>query len=323
MSALQSPKPFKTLPELVELLRERGMTISDVDRAERKLAQVGYYRLSGYWYVCRELRNSTSDSSVSQRLEQFLPNTHFDKVFELYLMDKKLRLIMLDAIERIEVNVRTVIAHEMGYHDPMAHENAKFINPRQIRDYVDRQKSQRNAWREWLARHQKQINQSKEDSVVWHRAQNKSMPIWVVCEAWDFGTVSKYFEILKQTHQNRIAKRLGVDNPKVLVAWLHEISTLRNRCAHHCRVWNQKTSNALPDATSVDFARFVMAGEASSRLYGLIAVIAFLLRNIGPNSGWLDQVADALATKPDLPGVTYSAMGMYESIGVSTRLFIE
>ena len=49
MTHLSPPKPFKTYPDLVELLRLRGMEFDDAARAERKLAQVGYYRLSGFW----------------------------------------------------------------------------------------------------------------------------------------------------------------------------------------------------------------------------------------------------------------------------------
>ena len=58
------PKPFKTYSELVELLRLRGMEIADCERAERKLSQIGYYRLSGFWYSCRELVVDASAKSV-------------------------------------------------------------------------------------------------------------------------------------------------------------------------------------------------------------------------------------------------------------------
>jgi abortive infection bacteriophage resistance protein len=56
--AQRPPKPFRTYAELVALLQQRGMTVEDQARAERKLSQVGYYRLSGL--TCRE----TSDHSI-------------------------------------------------------------------------------------------------------------------------------------------------------------------------------------------------------------------------------------------------------------------
>nr|WP_275895939.1 Abi family protein [Pasteurella multocida] len=43
----------------------------------------------------------------------FLPNTSFNVVYKLYLFDKKLRLLLLDIIERLEVNIRSVMAHEL------------------------------------------------------------------------------------------------------------------------------------------------------------------------------------------------------------------
>ena len=140
-----TPKPFKTYSQLVELLRSRGMEIADGERAERKLSQIGYYRLSGFWYSCRELLIDGSAKPVldertrkPRRLDRFMPGTSFEGILELYAFDKKLRLSVLDAIDRIEVHLRTVIAHELGRLDPVAHEQASFINPRDLRDYANR-----------------------------------------------------------------------------------------------------------------------------------------------------------------------------------------
>lgn len=74
------------------------------------------------------------------RQDTFLPNSSFDDAFSLYLFDKKLRQLMLDAIERIEIHVRTVTAHEVGYHGPMAYTDPNFINPKQTQNWTDRRK---------------------------------------------------------------------------------------------------------------------------------------------------------------------------------------
>ena len=73
------------------------------DRVEmiRRLAAVSYYRLSGYWYTYR-----TVD-------EQFRPGTSIRTIWDLYVFDRKLRLLVMDAIERIEVAVRTRLAYEV------------------------------------------------------------------------------------------------------------------------------------------------------------------------------------------------------------------
>jgi abortive infection bacteriophage resistance protein len=120
------PKPFRSYSELVDLLSARGMDVGpDPQRAARKLSQIGYYRLSGFWYPCREIEIDSQGEAVldtqtgkPRRLDAFMPGTSLQGILDLYLYDKRLRLAVLDAIERIEVHIRTVIAHELGRLDP-------------------------------------------------------------------------------------------------------------------------------------------------------------------------------------------------------------
>jgi abortive infection bacteriophage resistance protein len=305
------------------------MQITDIPRAERKLSQVGYYRLSGFWYPCREFLRDTHKNvvvcTVSKkplRQNLFTLGTQFDSVFEIYLFDKKLRQLMLDAIERIEVHVRSVIAHEVGYHDPMAYEDIRYINPSQTRTFTTRQGQQRNIWNDWLKRQHEQISRSREDSIEWHRQHRKAMPFWVVVEAWDFGTASKYFEILKDSHRNRISARLGLTNAKILKEWLQEINTLRNRCAHHSRVWNQVSTNPLPTVPNAPyFQNLALDTNATTRLYGLIAILWYLVKAIGSNSQWIHQVADIIDSKPAVPGCPFAALGFPDETGFPRKLF--
>jgi abortive infection bacteriophage resistance protein len=75
-------------------------------------------------------------------------NTTFDDAVALYHFDKSLRMLMLDAIECLEVNLKTVVAHEIGYHDPMAYEKSNFILDKWARPYIDRHGKPRNKWLE-------------------------------------------------------------------------------------------------------------------------------------------------------------------------------
>jgi abortive infection bacteriophage resistance protein len=107
-------KPFKDYQELVSRLRSKGMVILDEDRAVRKLSQIGYYRLSGYWHVCRipilDSENKPVLNKITQvpeREDKFFEGTSFDDIVTLYLFDKNLRLLILDAIERIEIHIRS------------------------------------------------------------------------------------------------------------------------------------------------------------------------------------------------------------------------
>src|SRR4051794_3814864 len=88
---------------LVDQLQQRGMVIADIDRAERYLNFIGYYRLSGYF------RALTDPADIAH--EAFLPGTTFDQALDIYIFDRKMRVALSEALERIEVAVKAVISN--------------------------------------------------------------------------------------------------------------------------------------------------------------------------------------------------------------------
>lgn len=310
------PKLFKDYDQLIEQLLQKGMLIPDKQRALRKLAQVGYYRLGTFWYSCRQ----PSSNSVKP-YKHFLPKTDFNEIFKLYLLDKRLRLLLMDAIERIEVALKTKIAHELGRYSPLAHLEDAYINPKQLKDF-NHKGIDRNTWKEWLKRQQDEISRCKEDFIEKYKKKNKTPPIWVAVETWSFGTISKYFELLKKRYQNKVAQELGIDNSKNLVRWLQAISILRNRCAHHTRVWNQLERNPLNLPTnSVIFSRLQeFNSQERKRIFVLILIIDYLVKNIGPSSHWLSRIIKEIEQPPNLPIDIYAAMGINQAKLLSSLL---
>lgn len=303
-------KPFKDYPDLVNILESRGMIIGDRDRATRKIAQVGYYHLSGYWHSSRRFWIERGErGSVFHQLDEFQDHTSFEAVFQFYLMDKSLRMLMGDALERIEIHLRTIIAHELGRHDPLAHLNranvvrsALVIRPAEPAGTMP-------LYEAWLARHDKLIAQSHEESIRSHLKASKPMPIWVASEAWDFGAVSKLYSILNPSHQDSICARLGVVERNVVDNWLINLNVVRNRCAHHARLCNRPNPRVLMLPRRGYFNELNLDQRAKGRFYGLIGVVWYLLKVIGPGSQWLAKVADVIDAMPRLPGLTPKSMG--------------
>ncbi|PWE40580.1 Abi family protein [Pseudomonas prosekii] len=303
------------------------MQIHDPSRAERKLAQLGYYRLSGYWYPARRFEMDGLNQGVCPvtgkplRLDTFQAATDFDSAVALYNFDKRLRMLVLDAVERLEVHLKTVIAHEVGYHDPMAYTNPRFILQKWTQPYTDRNGRKRNKWVEWSQKQQSHIERSREDCIQWHFRAAKSIPVWVATEAWDFGDLSEFFELLSSRYQNLILARLGLDNARMFSRWMQQISHLRNRCAHHTRIWNQASPNPLAIPEEPYFQALGLDQYALRRLYGAVAVIWFLLRKIAPASTWISDIADLIDKKPAMPGCTFRAMGFADEDGFPRQLF--
>ncbi|EJO9866795.1 Abi family protein [Vibrio vulnificus] len=332
MELLDPPKEYKSYDELLNLLKQRGMSIECDDRAKRKLAQVGYYRLSGFSYSCRQLQKKEDGQlelcnvmRTPKRENYFIAGTSFNSVFNLYLFDKRLRVLMMDALERIEVHTRALVAHEIGkghkkepgtgklVPDPMAWQDPTYINPKHLLTKQGR----KSDWDKWIENHEKLIQRSREDCIEWHKRTKKSMPFWVVIEAWDFGTLSKYFGMLNDTYKKRVCQRLGLTDPKapkVLTSWLMSMNLLRNRCAHHSRIWNQKANSALllPD-NSEYFDKINLDDNSRTRLFGLIVTMNYLLQQIGKSSIWMHQVMSEIQKFPSLPGCQLKSLGIPDS----------
>lgn len=134
----------------------------------------------------------------------------------------------------------------------------------------------------------------------------------MVVEAWDFGQMSKYYAMLNGGIQAKIIKRLNIDNKQTLTKWLQCLNLLRNRCAHHSRIWNRKHAG-IPIPNTTFFNSLRIDAPASERLYSAICVIWYLVKMIGPNSTWIRQVADLFDKKPNMPGCSYSSMGVPKS----------
>lgn len=305
------------------------MIIPDEEKAERKLAQIGYYRLSGFWYPCRKGKVDAKGEYVIDpitklpvREDDFQDGTNFNEIINLYLFDKKLRQLMLDAIERVEIHVRSVIAHEVGRFDPLAYQKTSYINPKVLKDSEKDAGNAVNRWEEWAAKQEVLIRRSKEDCILWHKQNNKSIPFWVAIETWDFGVMSMYFKNLKGEYQNIICARLGVPNKKILVGWLDTLNTLRNRCAHHSRIWNWQAANAINVFDVEYFNNLNLDLKARKRIYGLTCVLWYLVKRIGPSSTWINDVALLIDKKPAIDCCPYTAMGLPDNSGFPKSKFL-
>jgi len=216
-------KPFLTPERQIEILISRGLTVTDKEKAIRWLRRIGYYRLTGYLYPFRE-----SDGA-------FLEGTSIEHALSLYVFDKKLRLLVLDAIERIEVAVRVEIALLLGARDPLAH-----LNPQLLHDNFSKKLSLgsgKTRHQTWMEKFDRFVAVRREDFIPHFLEQYEShMPIWVAIEVWDFGMLSRFFSGMQKADQKHIAQLFGVSNEKTMANWLAHINLLRNIAAHHGRL---------------------------------------------------------------------------------------
>ena len=92
-------RKIKNTEEQIKLLKKRGMIFDDEQKAKEILEDVGYYRLGFYWYYFQK----------DFRKHLFVENTHFSTVTALYYFDVDLRFLLIKALNRVEINLRTNI----------------------------------------------------------------------------------------------------------------------------------------------------------------------------------------------------------------------
>ena len=302
-------KEFKEYDELLEILCKRKMVIQDPLRAQRKLTQVGYYRLSGYWYTARKFDwvdgATPEDKKIKKVQNEFHAGTTFEDVFGLYLFDKHLRIEISDAIERIEIFLRTIIAHEIGRISPTA-----YLDKKQFSRDAFNPESKIPNYDDWLERHTKLLDESKEDCIIHYRNREQPVPIWVACEVWDFGTMSRFFSMLTGKNQDMICNRIDIDSRNALENWLINLNGIRNRCAHHSRVFNKPNLRGLILPRKGYFNLLELGRNEKNRLYGLITVMWFLLKQIGNNSKWIYRIADLIDNMPTIKGANIHSLGL-------------
>lgn len=299
-------KPYLTIEQQLELLQLRGLLISDQRLASSYLDRLGYYRLSGYWYPMR-IRAQNGDVS-----DQFQRGSEFGQAVNLYVFDKKLRLILLDAIERIEVALRVHVALTVGQHSPWAHREAQYLDGTfaKKRDSVTG-KTLHEAWLEDL---DKYTNRSREDFVKNFKSKypNSHLPIWMAIEVWDFGMLARFIEGMQYKDRLVISKRFDLLDPRVLTSWTRSINFIRNVCAHHQRLWNRTTVYAprMPKLSDVPLLDHLIGNHDSlTKTYAVAALLRHMLLKVNPSSRWHLRLKEHIASLPSAPGVNEGQIG--------------
>ena len=312
-------KPWISYEEQLERLKQRGLTVTDDDKALDYLQRIGYYRLSGYWFPFRErsgeycpLDSRKKGSTNRLALDQFKQGATFQQAVELYVFDKRLRLLALDALERIEVALRVDISHFLGEKDSFAYKNAELFFEKFTSDKHPRTGLTKHE--DWLRRHKKLINRSKEEFIQHNRDQyGLPLPIWIACELWDFGTMSTLYSGMKPDDQDKISRKYGVSNGRHFASWLRGLNYLRNICAHHSRLWNRNIIDR-PKLTAKGQVSFVEQfrgnTHAQVRPFFLLCIIQHLMATINPSSSWLERLKAHLSEFPHLDHLGLNLFGM-------------
>jgi len=97
-----------------------------------------------------------------------VPGTRLDQVVALYDFDRRLKLLVMDAIERIEIALRVELAYTLGARDPYVHKDPGAFDRRfsRLRSGRKQQESAHDEWLRKLAQLQARSKEFPADDVV-------------------------------------------------------------------------------------------------------------------------------------------------------------
>jgi len=278
-----------TLPQnLITLLKSRGLSISDEQKAINYLGNIGYFRLSAYCYPL--LKEPKSDHI-------YKTDATFDLVMNMYRFDRKLRVLLFNEIEKIEVAIRSAMCNWIsdGLNDVFWMTNTNYFNNTPI--FTKR-----------LSIIQSEIEKTNEEFIVHfqNKYSNPYPPAWMIAEIVPFGVLCSTFNNLKnKSVQKKIAGHFALPLP-VFSSWIVSLVSLRNLCGHHNRTWNKEIPLIPAPLKSPAFLWMDSSATDMKRIYYRICIIKYLLFTVSPNNTFTQKLKSLLT---EYPTIDIKAMG--------------
>jgi len=314
-------KPAINPREQLELLKKRGLTIIDETRSLRFLEAVSFFRLTPYM---RPFQTGNGE-------HQFKVGTKFNQLTRLYDFDRRLRLLVIDAIERTEVAVRAHIANELsskyGTHWYLEKEQFKkhyqhrrliqTIQEKQqvaLEDYtreclrIEQLKTTNQQTKTYLKNKRKQESYARHYALTYH--QPELMPSWAMLEEISLGELSHLYKgLAKDKDKKNIANGFDL-YPPLLESWLHTLTVIRNICAHHARLWNRELGikPAYPTQKDFNWPSYLDKDHPHTRVAIVFSILHHMMQRVSPNTGWhnrlfslFDEFSELSLNKMGLP----------------------
>ena len=250
-------KPWISIAEQVQLLERRGLVITDKSAAECFLRHVGYYRLAGYCLAFENPRHTFTTVSI-------------DQIQFAYTFDAKLRDLLTEALEMIEIDLRSSIAFHFGHaYGAFSHTNAANFHPN-FDSHTTHAK--------WLDKLHDETTRSSELFVKHFRTNYNefpNIPIWAATELMSFGTLSRMISALKKADRTLLAKDYGLAHV-VLQSVVHHFAYVRNLCAHHSRLWDRQWSVKPYLPNTADWQPPLV--PSNRRVFSTLLLMRYILR---------------------------------------------
>ena len=259
-------KEFKNLTEQIEILKMKGLTFTDEEKAKEILFRENYFFITGYRYIfLKSLKDKT-----------YIEGVTFDELYVLFLFDRAFRNIIFKNIVIVENNIKSIISYilskKYGHREKDYLKASNFTQDskktRQVDDIIKKMKRQIR------------VNGNQHSATVHYLNNYGYIPLWVLVKVLSFGLVSELFTILKPEDQYTLAEYYNLDLEN-LITYLSVLANYRNLCAHEDIVYDNRTDRYILDTIYHRILNIpLMDGEyiyGKNDLFAVIIILKMLL----------------------------------------------
>ena len=265
---MKATKEFKKLDEQIEILRNKGLTITDEVYTADVLFRENYFFLNGYRHLF--MKSATNKTYIS--------GTTFEELYSLFLFDRVFRNILFKNILNIENNIKSIMSYYLslryGYHEKDYLDHKNFTNnperSRQVSDIIKKMKRQIKS------------NAGTHSATMHYVNSYGYIPLWVLVKVLSFGIIGELYSILKKEDQINIADVYDLDS-ETLNNYLVLLSNYRNLCAHEDIVFENKTQRLIADTKYHRLLKIPITNDeyiyGKNDVFALVIVMKQMLKN--------------------------------------------
>lgn len=276
---MEGPLPL-TCEEQLDLFKQRGMSVKSTDA--KKLEHINYYRLKEFARPLSKISKTKNIVTIDYS------GVAFSEVLTRYYQDKNLRINLLHAIEKVEISLKTKIAHvlgaELGAFGYL--EFSKWTNRANFKKFQIEERQYK--FKKNLL---KVMKHAKSADLISQNMNADGFPIiWLALDLLMFGDLVRMLEIMSNKNLKKIATCYDCDTNE-LVSWMKCLNFMRNVCAHNSNVIDLKLKTTPVQRSEWNSILFMIEGKngetrQSNRLALVFLILRHLVFNINEHYNW-------------------------------------
>ena len=247
-------KEFLEVNELIETIKLKGIKMDNEEKVKDILMKNNYYVIMGY------------KSLFLDKDRKYKENVSFENIYNLYLFDRKLKIILLNSLLDIENIIKTSITN-------------RFCKVYGFKEECYLDKNNYNTNHKYLEKifkiFKSQIEEKKDDNlaVSYYKDTYNFIPLWVMTKVLSFGLIKELYSILKDDDKVAIKDEISnFDDVKIkgLFTSMQLLVDMRNKTAHDEIVYSGRHRKIILSKTKEHKKYDLVNNEGLNDLLGVL-----------------------------------------------------